>query len=163
MEVQFDKQKITSAIEKAFLEVQSLGIPTGDARKISRTIGSRLKARYKKRERAVNVEEIQDDVEIELMREGEYAVAKAYIRYRYKHEFNRVDSVLDSRALSLVDGVNEDVIQENSNKNPLVLSTQRDYLAGELSKDITSRLLLPDDIVRAHEEGIIHFHESIVA
>lgn len=93
------------------------------------------------------------------MRIGAYETAKAYIRYRYEHELQRADSVLTSKVLSLCDGVNETVIQENSNKNPFVLSTQRDYIAGEMSKDITRKLLLPPDLREAHDKGLIHFHD----
>ena len=106
------------------------------------------------------MEEIQDDVENRLMEEGVYEVAKAYIKYRYEHELLRNMSTLDGKVLSIADNVNETVIQENSNKNPAILSTQRDYIAGELSRDITNRLLLPEEITKAHEEGIIHFHDS---
>ena len=88
------------------------------------------------------------------------SVAKAYIKYRYEHELLRNMSTLDGKVLSIADNVNETVIQENSNKNPAILSTQRDYIAGELSRDITNRLLLPEEITKAHEEGIIHFHDS---
>ena len=94
------------------------------------------------------------------MEEGVYEVAKAYIKYRYEHELLRNMSTLDGKVLSIADNVNETVIQENSNKNPAILSTQRDYIAGELSRDITNRLLLPEEITKAHEEGIIHFHDS---
>lgn len=112
------------------------------------------------RNRTISVEEIQDDVELELMKEGEFAVAKAYVKYRYEHELMRSASTLDGKILSITDNVNEAVIQENSNKNPTILSTQRDYIAGEVSRDITSRLLLPEEIRKAHDEGIIHFHDS---
>lgn len=162
-EVPFDKKKILNAVIKAYEETERVmpdTVKRGAAEDVSSIIASRLYSRYKRRDRAISVEEIQDDVETELMREGAYAVAKAYIKYRYEHELMRSESTLDSRILTLVDGVNETVIQENSNKNPSVLSTQRDYIAGEVSRSITERLLLPDDIVKAHEEGIIHFHDS---
>lgn len=155
-EDKYVKNKIAVAISKAVKEVCGVG---GDA-SLSETISNRLDSRYRKRNRAISVEEIQDDVETELMREGEYEIAKAYIRYRYEHELMRNQSTLDSKILSLVDGVNETVIQENSNKNPTIISTQRDYIAGEVSRDITNRLLLPEDIRRAHEEGLIHFHDA---
>ena len=106
------------------------------------------------------VEEIQDDVETELMKEGYFTVAKCYIKYRYEHELMRGSNSMDGKILSLVDNVNESVIQENSNKNPAILSTQRDYIAGEISRDITNRKLLPEDIRKAHEEGLIHFHDA---
>lgn len=103
---------------------------------------------------------IQDDVETELMKEQTFDVAKAYIRYRHEHELMRNGGVIDGKILTIVDDVNEEVIQENSNKNPTILSTQRDYIAGEVSRDISNRLLIPEDIRKAHEEGIIHFHDS---
>ena len=158
-EVIFDKAKIANAITKAFTEVEKLNI-VGDKDEISKKISARLYHRYQRRNRAISVEEIQDDVETELMKEGEFVVAKAYIKYRYEHELLRNASSLDGKILSIADNVNEQVIQENSNKNPTILSTQRDYIAGEVSRDITDRLLMPEDIKQAHEEGIIHFHDS---
>ena len=158
-EVSFDKSKISSAIIKAFSEVENL-LPVGDKEEISERISARLQDRYQRRNRTISVEEIQDDVELELMAEGEFAVAKAYIKYRYEHELLRSASSMDSRILSIADNVNEAVIQENSNKNPTILSTQRDYIAGEVSRDITDRIFLPEHIRRAHEEGLIHFHDS---
>ena len=158
-EVPFDKSKIYNAISKAFIEVERVFEIEGAVEKTV-TITNRLYSRYRKRNRAISVEEIQDDVETELMRENAYEVAKAYIKYRYEHELTRNNAHTDGKILSLVDGANEDVIQENSNKNPLILSTQRDYIAGEVSRDITNRKLLPDDIRHAHEEGIIHFHDT---
>ena len=158
-EVSFDKSKITNVILKAFTEVEQLNL-VGNKDEVSKKITDRLYRRYQRRNRAISVEEIQDDVESELMKEGEYVVAKAYIKYRYEHELLRHASSLDGKILSIADNVNETVIQENSNKNPTILSTQRDYIAGEVSRDITDRLLLPDDIKQAHEEGIIHFHDS---
>ena len=94
------------------------------------------------------------------MKEGRFDLAKAYIKYRYEHELLRNASTLDGKILSIADGVNETVIQENSNKNPTILSVQRDYIAGEVSRDVTNRQLLPDEIRQAHDEGIIHFHDS---
>lgn len=158
-ESKFDKSKIRAAIKKATDEVaKQTGRVMDDS--ISETITNRLYSRYRSRNRAISVEEIQDDVETELMREKEYDVAKAYIRYRYEHELARNGSVTDSKIMSLVDGINETVIQENSNKNPVINSTQRDYIAGEVSRDMTNRLLLPRDIKEAHDMGIIHFHDS---
>ncbi len=158
-EVNFDKSKIVNAINKAFEEVEKL-TAVGDKDEVSQKIACRLQSRYKHRSHTISIEEIQDDVETELMKEGEYVVAKAYIKYRYEHGLLRNASTLDGKVLSIVDGVNEAVIQENSNKNPSILSTQRDYIAGETSRDITDRLLLPEDIKQAHEEGILHFHDS---
>ena len=158
-EAEFDKGKIANAILKAFTEVEKLSA-VGDKNEVPKKISTRLYNRYQRRNRAILVEEIQDDVETELMKEGEFVVAKAYIKYRYEHELLRNASSLDGKILSIADNVNETVIQENSNKNPTILSTQRDYIAGEVSRDITDRLLMPDDIKQAHEEGVIHFHDS---
>lgn len=158
-EVNFDKSKIYNAVYRAFEEVEKLNM-VGDKDEMAKKIAYRLQSRYKRRNRTISVEEIQDDVETELMKEGEFVVAKAYIKYRYEHELLRSASGLDGKILSIVDGVNETVIQENSNKNPAILSVQRDYIAGEASREITNRLLLPEDIRQAHEEGIIHFHDS---
>lgn len=158
-EVNFDKTKIRDAAYRALCEVDRLH-PIENKENIAERLANRLAFRYKKLHRAISVEEIQDDVETELMEEGVYAVAKAYIKYRYEHELLRNASTLDGKVLSIADNVNETVIQENSNKNPAILSTQRDYIAGELSRDITNRLLLPEEITKAHEEGIIHFHDS---
>ena len=158
-EADFDKGKIANAILKAFTEVEKLSA-VGDKNEVPKKISTRLYNHYQRRNRAISVEEIQDDVETELMKEGEFVVAKAYIKYRYEHELLRNASSLDGKILSIADNVNETVIQENSNKNPTILSTQRDYIAGEVSRDITDRLLMPDDIKQAHEEGVIHFHDS---
>lgn len=158
-ETDFERNKIYNAIYNAFVEVDKL-TPIDNKDEIAHRITNRLQSRYRKRNRTISVEEIQDDVETELMKEQEYDVAKAYIKYRYEHELIRNASTLDGKVLSIVDNINETVIQENSNKNPAILSTQRDYIAGELSRDITERLLLPEEITRAHEEGIIHFHDS---
>lgn len=158
-EVGFDKTKIRDAAYKALCEVDHLH-PIDNKENLAEQLSERLALRYEKLHRAVSVEEIQDDVETALMEEGLYEVSKAYIKYRYEHEMLRNASTLDGKVLSIVDNVNETVIQENSNKNPAILSTQRDYIAGELSRDITERLLLPEDITKAHDEGIIHFHDS---
>lgn len=158
-EVNFDKHKIYDAIINAFTEVEKI-TAVGDKEQTATLIANRLQSRYKKRNRTISVEEIQDDVETELMKEGAFAVAKAYVKYRYEHELMRNASTLDGKILSIADNVNETVIQENSNKNPTILSTQRDYIAGEISRDMTERLFMPEDIRKAHEEGIIHFHDS---
>ena len=110
--------------------------------------------------RALGVEEIQDMVESEIMKHGAYNVARNYIKYRYIRSLARKANTTDERILSLIDCKNEEVKQENANKNPAVNSVQRDYMAGEVSRDITDRILLPQDIVQAHKEGIIHFHDS---
>ena len=109
--------------------------------------------------RAVSVEEIQDMVEDQLMAKGAFELARRYVRYRYNRSLVRKANTTDNRILSLIECNNEEVKQENSNKNPTVNSVQRDYMAGEVSKDISKRLLLPKEIVKAHEEGIIHFHD----
>lgn len=158
-EVDFDKSKIFNAIFKAFVEVEKL-TPCGDKEKIASDIATRLHDRYEALHRTMSVEEIQDDVEIELMRAGAFPVAKAYIKYRYEHELQRNSTGLYAKVLSIANNVNEEVIQENSNKNPTIISTQRDYIAGEISREITNRVLLPKEITKAHEEGIIHFHDS---
>ena len=106
------------------------------------------------------MENIQDCIEDTLMQRGYFDTAKEYIRYRYERQLNRNGNTTDGKILSLVDGVNENVIQENSNKNPTINSTQRDYMAGEVSRDISNRLLLPKEIMEAHEAGILHFHDS---
>lgn len=155
-EDQYTKSKIHNAIDKAVNDV----VRGGDNCSLADTITNRLDARYRKRKRTLSVEEIQDDVETELMKEQAYEVAKAYIRYRHEHELMRSGNVIDGKIMSIVDGVNEEVIQENSNKNPIIASTQRDYIAGELSKDMSNRLLIPADIRKAHDEGLIHFHDS---
>ena len=158
-EVNFDKSKIRDAAYRALCEVDYLH-PIENKENLAERVANRLAFKYKNLHRAISVEEIQDDVENRLMEEGVYEVAKAYIKYRYEHELLRNMSTLDGKVLSIADNVNETVIQENSNKNPAILSTQRDYIAGELSRDITNRLLLPEEITKAHEEGIIHFHDS---
>ena len=158
-EVNFDKSKIRDAAYRALCEVDHLH-PIENKENLAECVANRLAFKYKKLHRAISVEEIQDDVENRLMEEGVYEVAKAYIKYRYEHELLRNMSTLDGKVLSIADNVNETVIQENSNKNPAILSTQRDYIAGELSRDITNRVLLPEEITKAHEEGIIHFHDS---
>ena len=158
-EVNFDKSKIRDTAYRALCEVDHLH-PIENKENLAERVANRLAFKYKNLHRAISVEEIQDDVENRLMEEGVYEVAKAYIKYRYEHELLRNMSTLDGKVLSIADNVNETVIQENSNKNPAILSTQRDYIAGELSRDITNRLLLPEEITKAHEEGIIHFHDS---
>lgn len=155
-EVEFDGHKIAIAIGKANKAVATPELDDSRIQQITDTITKRcLEGR-----RASSVEEIQDMVETELMRAGAYEVARAYIRYRYNRTLARHANTTDARILSLLECQNEEVKQENSNKNPVVNSVQRDYMAGEVSKDITSRLLLPQEIVKAHEEGIIHFHDA---
>ncbi len=153
----FDREKIAAAIAKANEAVEEdERITQGKINKISATVESRCD----KLARAVSVEEVQDMVENELMRSGAFILARAYITYRYKRALVRRTNTTDDQILSLIECNNEEVKQENSNKNPTVNSVQRDYMAGEISKDITRRILLPEDIVKAHEEGIIHFHDA---
>lgn len=123
-------------------------------------IASELYNKFKLENHAIDVESIQDCIEDTLMQRGYFDTAKEYIRYRYERQLNRNGNTTDGKILSLVDGVNESVIQENSNKNPTINSTQRDYMAGEVSRDISNRLLLPKEIMEAHEAGILHFHDS---
>ncbi|EFE92486.1 anaerobic ribonucleoside-triphosphate reductase [Oribacterium sp. oral taxon 078 str. F0262] len=156
-EVKFDIQKIVNAIQKANHEVALVYQMNeyqirGAAEKVARQIGSS--------KHAVNVEDIQDMVETAIMEMRGYEVAQKYVRYRYKRELARKSNTTDDEILSLIDQANEELKQENSNKNPVINSTQRDYMAGEVSRDLTKRLLLPEDIVKAHEEGVIHFHDS---
>lgn len=156
-EMKFDISKITAAVEKANLEV--VNQERLSRQQIDR-VASKVAAACRKMNRALNVEEIQNLVEDEIMEEQAYAVARKYITYRYKRAMVRKSNSTDEQILSLLECDNEEVKQENSNKNPVVNSVQRDYMAGEVSKDITKRFLLPEDIVRAHEEGILHFHDS---
>ncbi|MBQ7356067.1 MAG: anaerobic ribonucleoside-triphosphate reductase [Clostridia bacterium] len=153
----FDRAKIYSAVEKANLAVdESARIKDKDIEKIT----SAVVKKCEKLGRAVSVEEIQDMVEREIMALGAFTLAKAYITYRYTRELVRRANTTDDKIMSLIECNNEEVKQENSNKNPTVNSVQRDYMAGEVSKDITRRILLAPDIVEAHEEGIIHFHDA---
>ena len=156
-EVKFDLSKIVHAIEKANREVAP--IYQLNAYQIQAAADSVVK-KIQAKSYAVNVEEIQDMVETAIVEMRGYEVAQKYVRYRYKREMARKANSTDEDILALIDQANEELKQENSNKNPVINSTQRDYMAGEVSKDLTKRLLLPEDIVRAHEEGIIHFHDS---
>ncbi len=156
-EVFFDPKKIFFAVEKANLAVaEESRITEDDIHKIT----NRVTAKCENLGRAVSVEEVQDIVEREIMSLGAFVLAKTYITYRYTRELVRRANTTDDRIMSLIECNNEEVKQENSNKNPTVNSVQRDYIAGEVSKDLTRRLLLPADIVRAHDEGIIHFHDA---
>ncbi len=156
-EVPFDIQKIINAILKANREVEP--IHRLNEFQIS-AIAEMIADKVRSMPRAVSVEEIQDMVETGIMEMRGYEVAQKYVRYRYKREMARKSNTTDNGILALLEQLNEEVKQENSNKNPVINSTQRDYMAGEVSKDLTRRILLPEDIVRAHEEGIIHFHDS---
>lgn len=159
-EVKFDKQRIIAAITKASNQVAEEGGKNIIPKETVLAIADRLYNRYRQRSYASGVEDIQDDVEMELMKEKYFNVARAYIKYRRDKEHIRQANTTDASILSLIEQSNELIKQENSNKNPTVNSVQRDYMAGEVSKDITYRYLLPKDIVDAHEQGIIHFHDS---
>ncbi|ESL04406.1 anaerobic ribonucleoside-triphosphate reductase [Catonella morbi ATCC 51271] len=154
----FDSNKIKLAVQKANDEVvaDDLKLSEEEVLKITENVTKVCSSMN----RALSVEEIQDLVEDELMKTGKTHVARKYITYRYKRALVRQSNTTDDQILSLIECDNEEVKQENSNKNPTVNSVQRDYMAGEVSKDITRRFLLPQDIVRAHEEGLIHFHDS---
>lgn len=158
-EDKFQKGKITLAVQKASDEVEKSG---GEAMPqiAIQTIATEVYNNFKVQDCAVSVENIQDAIESLLMQRGYYDVAKTYIRYRYERQLARNGNTTDGKIMSIVDGVNEDVIQENSNKNPKIAATQRDYIAGEVSRDIVNRLILPKDIREAHEQGLIHFHDS---
>ena len=156
-EAVFDSAKIFSAVEKANLAIDPTdAISVQDIQKIT----DRVSAKCERLCRAVSVEEVQDMVEREIMALGAFTLGKAYITYRYTRELVRKSNTTDDKIISLIECNNEEVKQENSNKNPTVNSVQRDYMAGEVSKDLTRRILLPADIVKAHEEGIIHFHDA---
>ena len=156
-EVKFDLSKIIHAIEKANNEVDAIyQLNAAQIQAVADSVAKKIQSKTY----AVNVEEIQDMVETAIMEMRGYEVAQKYVRYRYKREMARKANSTDEDILALIDQANEELKQENSNKNPVINSTQRDYMAGEVSKDLTKRLLLPEDIVHAHEEGIIHFHDS---
>ena len=156
-EVVFDSEKIYLAIEKANMAVDEMDrISDREIRRVTDKVAKKCD----KMKRAVSVEEVQDLVERELMATGNFILAKTYITYRYTRELVRKSNTTDDKILSLIECNNEEVKQENANKNPTVNSVQRDYMAGEVSKDITRRILLSPDIVKAHEEGIIHFHDA---
>ena len=157
VEVEFDPQKIVNAVSKANQSVSDINRMTNEQ---IEEIASAVTAICKNMGRAASVEEVQDLVEHQIMAQGAFAVAKNYITYRYTRSLVRQSNTTDEKIMSLIECNNEEVKQENSNKNPIVNSTQRDYMAGEVSRDITERLLLPPDIVEAHKEGIIHFHDS---
>ena len=156
-EVAFDITKIIVAITKANEDVDEADRMTPVQ---IRRIAESVELQCQKMNRAATVEEIQDMVEHHIMAHGAFEVAKHYITYRYTRSLVRRSNTTDDKILSLIECNNEEAKQENSNKNPVVNSTQRDYMAGEVSRDITNRLLLPREIVEAHEEGIIHFHDT---
>ena len=153
----FDRKKIEAAISKANITVmEAEQLSDAEIAKIA----AEIEERCDQMNRAVDVETIQDWVEVEIMQHGAFGVAKNYITYRYERGLLRQSNTTDKKILSLLNFENEEVKQENSNKNPVVNSVQRDYMAGEVSKDITTRFLLPHDITDAHKAGIIHFHDA---
>ena len=155
-EKEFDIGKIENAIRKASQAVDyKNALSEGRIKLIAEEVAGVCAAR----DRAMTVEEIQDVVENKIMEMGSHEIAKKYIVYRYKRQLARKANTTDEQILSLIECNNEDVKQENSNKNPTINSVQRDYMAGEVSKDVAARLLLPQDVVQAHRDGLIHFHD----
>ena len=152
--VEYDRNKILIAIRKANAEVDTFERVNDDM------IDGIVAGIENMKRDTMQVEDIQDMVERGIMEMRGYEVAQIYVRYRYKRDMARKANTTDDGILALIDQINEEVKQENSNKNPTINSTQRDYMAGEVSKDLTRRILLPDEITQAHEQGIIHFHDS---
>ena len=152
----FDQTKIINAVKKANLAGEKGRISDEEIADVT----DYVEYKCNKLGRAVTVEEIQDMVENQLMAKGAFELARRYVRYRYTRSLVRKSNTTDNKILSLIECANEEVKQENSNKNPAVNSVQRDYMAGEVSRDLTKRLLLPPDIVEAHESGVIHFHDT---
>ncbi len=155
-EVDFDINKIIVAVSKANAACKKEELTKSQINEIAEYVEFKIS----KASRALSVEEIQDIVENQIMAQGAFDVARLYVKYRYNRSLIRKANTTDNQILSLIECNNEEVKQENSNKNPTVNSVQRDYMAGEVSKDITKRILLPEDIVSAHEEGLIHFHDA---
>ena len=155
-EADFDLSKIVVAVTKANKACEKEELTDSQINEIAEYVEFKMS----KANRALSVEEIQDIVEDQIMAQGAFEVAKRYVRYRYTRSLVRKANTTDNQILSLIECNNEEVKQENSNKNPTVNSVQRDYMAGEVSKDITKRILLPQDIVEAHDAGIIHFHDA---
>lgn len=155
-EVTFQKEKIAAAVTKANQATEQNRLSEGQIEEIADYVSYKCS----KMNRAISVEEIQDMVENQIMAQGAFDMAKGYVKYRFARTLVRKNNTTDDRIMSLIECNNEEVLQENSNKNPVINSVQRDYMAGEVSKDITRRLLLPEEIVKADKEGIIHFHDS---
>ena len=157
-EVEFNNDKIRKAVTNANNNIDEMSkrLTADQIEKITQTVTEKCENMG----RAVGVEEIQDMVEFAIMAEGKFDVAKHYITYRYTRQLARQKNTTDDKVFSLIDCQNEEIKQENSNKNPTINSVQRDYMAGEMSKDLTKRFLLPEDIWSAHEEGLIHFHDA---
>lgn len=155
-EADFDLSKIIIAVSKANAACKKEELSPSQITEIAEYVEFKMS----KASRALSVEEIQDIVENQIMAQGAFEVARLYVKYRYNRSLIRKANTTDNQILSLIECNNEEVKQENSNKNPTVNSVQRDYMAGEVSKDITKRILLPQDIVDAHEQGLIHFHDA---
>ena len=155
-EADFDLNKIVVAVSKANAACRKEELTQSQIVEIAEYVEFKMS----KANRALSVEEIQDIVENQIMAQGAFEVARLYVKYRYNRSLIRKANTTDNQILSLIECNNEEVKQENSNKNPTVNSVQRDYMAGEVSKDITKRILLPQDIVDAHEQGLIHFHDA---
>ena len=155
-EVDFDLEKIVNAISKANKAAVREELTQAQIEEIAEYINFKCT----KMNRAISVEEMQDMVENQIMAQGAFNVARCYVKYRYTRFLIRKSNTTDDRILSLIECNNEEVMQENSNKDPIINSVQRDYMAGEVSRDLTRRLLLPDDIVKADKEGLIHFHDA---
>ena len=155
-EENFDVSKISAAVAKANKACEKGAISAEEIEDVA----DYVEYKCNKMNRAVSVEEIQDMVENQLMAKGAFELARRYVRYRYTRSLIRKANTTDNKILTLIECSNEEVKQENSNKNPTVNSVQRDYMAGEVSRDLTKRLLLPQDIIEAHEQGIIHFHDA---
>ena len=155
-EAPFDRSKIVVAISKANATVD-------DADKLTEAriqrIAEQIEAFAAAHDRALSVEEIQDLVETKIQEAGAHLVAKKYITYRFIQSLKRQHNTTDGEILTLINCTNEEAKQENANKNPTINSVQRDYMAGAVSKDVTKRLLLPEDVVKAHDAGILHFHD----
>ena len=155
-EAEFDLAKIVAAVTKANAACEKEELTASQISDIAEYVEFKIQ----KAARALSVEEIQDIVENQIMAQGAFEVAKRYVKYRYNRSLIRKSKTTDEQILTIIECNNEEVKQENSNKNPTVNSVQRDYMAGEVSKDLTRRILLPQDIVEAHEKGIIHFHDA---
>ena len=155
-EAEFDLAKIVAAVTKANAACEKEELTASQISDIAEYVEFKIQ----KAARALSVEEIQDIVENQIMAQGAFEVAKRYVKYRYNRSLIRKSNTTDEQILTLIECNNEEVKQENSNKNPTVNSVQRDYMAGEVSKDLTRRILLPQDIVEAHEKVIIHFHDA---
>ena len=156
-EVDYDGEKIIAAVEKANNEVRERYRLLPSQIKV---VEEKVLRKLKELDHEAGVEEIQDYVIEAIQQEGAFRVATIYTVYRYKRELIRKSNTTDDRILTLVEYDNEEVKEENSNKNPMVVSVQRDYVAGEVSRDLTNRILLPQDVVEAHKTGVIHFHDS---